>query len=184
MMEVNFQQVDLGKETAETMRLLAPLARQNNLQFDFVRPPEPLYVWLDRQYFGRVLTNLIGNAIKFTNEGSIRVEVAQRDDRVCVYVCDTGVGINESFLPHLFEEFKQESSGLGRLHEGNGLGLTITARLVELMDGRIEVQSKKGKGSVFTVSFAAHVPEPERPPRMRPLPRRQAGTAGAPEVLG
>ncbi|MCH8961696.1 MAG: hypothetical protein IH820_10345 [Bacteroidetes bacterium] len=184
MMEVNFQQVELGKETAEAMRLLAPLARQNNLQFDFVRPPEPLYVRLDSQYFGRVLTNLIGNAIKFTDEGGIHVEVAEREDRVWVHVRDTGVGMDESFLPHLFEEFKQESSGMGRLHEGNGLGLTITARLVELMHGRIEVQSKKGKGSVFTVSFAAHVPEPEQPPRTQPLPRRQAGKVGTPEVSG
>ena len=184
MMEVNFQRVDVGKETAETMRLLAPLARQNNLTFDFVRPPEPLYARLDRQYFGRVLTNLIGNAIKFTEEGGIRVEVAPREDRVCVHVRDTGVGIDESFLPHLFDEFKQESSGLARLHEGNGLGLTITARLVELMEGRIEVQSKKGKGSVFTVSFAVYSPEIERPTRARSLPRRPTGTADASEVLG
>ena len=184
MMEVNFQRVDVGKETAETMRLLAPLARQNNLSFDFVRPPQPLYARLDRQYFGRVLTNLIGNAIKFTDEGGIRVEVAQREDQVCVHVRDSGVGIDESFLPHLFDEFKQESSGLARLHEGNGLGLTITARLVELMAGQIEVQSKKGKGSVFTVTFVAEAPEPGRLAQTRSLPRRQAGPAGAPGVLG
>ena len=136
------------------MQLLAPLARQNNLQFDFVRPPEPLYARLDHQYLDRILTNLIGNAIKFTDTGGVSVEVEQRGDRVCVQVRDTGIGIDESFLPHLFDEFKQESSGLARSHEGNGLGLTITARLVELMDGRIEVQSEKGKGSVFTISFA------------------------------
>ena len=163
MMEVNLQPIDVGKETAQTMRLLEPLARQNNLQFDFVRPPEPLYARLDHQYLDRILTNLIGNAIKFTNAGGVSVEVEQRDDWVRVHIRDTGIGIDESFLPHLFDEFKQESSGLGRLHEGNGLGLTITARLVELMKGRIEVQSEKGKGSVFTVSFAAYIPKPERP---------------------
>lgn len=183
MMEVNFQRVEIAKETAETMRLLAPLARQNNLRFDFVCPPEPLYATLDRQYFERVLTNLIGNAIKFTDEGRVSVEVEQRDDRVYVHVRDTGIGIDEGFLPHLFDEFKQESSGLARLHEGNGLGLTITARLVELMDGQIEVQSTKGEGSVFTVSFAVYAPEQKHSLLAHPVSRRQTGAAGASEVL-
>ena len=73
---------------------------------------------------------------------------------------DTGIGIDESFIPLLFDEFKQESTGLARSHEGNGLGLAITARLVDLMDGEIEVQSEKGTGSVFTVSFPLHVSGP------------------------
>ena len=69
---------------------------------------------------------------------------------------DTGIGIEESFVPLLFDEFEQESSGLSRSYEGSGLGLSITARLVKLMDGTIHVESQKGQGSVFTVSFPMH----------------------------
>jgi len=72
---------------------------------------------------------------------------------VILQVSDTGVGIDEAFLPHLFEEFKQESSGLNRSHEGSGLGLSITARLVNMMEGTIEVESEKGEGTTFTVAF-------------------------------
>ncbi|NKN80807.1 hybrid sensor histidine kinase/response regulator, partial [Weissella cibaria] len=72
--------------------------------------------------------------------------------------------IDPAFLPHLFDEFRQESTGMSRSHEGSGLGLSITRRLVELMQGEIRVQSRKGEGSTFTVVFPRVVPEPETPP--------------------
>ena len=72
-----------------------------------------------------------------------------------IRVKDTGIGISESFLPHLFEEFEQESSGLNRNHEGSGIGLTITKRLVDLMQGHITVESEKGEGTTFTVRLPA-----------------------------
>ena len=78
----------------------------------------------------------------YTDETSVHIEVD-----------DTGVGIDEAFLPYLFDEFKQESTGLTRSHEGAGLGLAITRRLVALMKGRIAVQSTKGQGARFTLSF-------------------------------
>jgi CheY-like chemotaxis protein len=120
------------------------------------------------------VNNLVGNALKFTDAGAVTVTVAASPEAVSVAVADTGAGIDASFLPHLFDEFKQESSGLGRQHEGSGLGLTITRGLVELMGGRIAVESAKGAGTTFTVTFprlgraapspgAPPVPEPERP---------------------
>jgi signal transduction histidine kinase len=66
---------------------------------------------------------------------------------------DTGIGIDEEFLPDLFEEFKQESRGRGRTYEGNGLGLAISARLAEQMNGHIRVETEKDEGSTFTVEF-------------------------------
>ena len=82
--------------------------------------------------------------------------LAEKGDRVFISVTDTGIGIEENFVPHLFDEFKQESSGLSRSYEGSGLGLSITARLVRLMEGTIAVESQKGQGSIFTVSFSTH----------------------------
>jgi len=97
------------------------------------------------------VVNLVSNAVKFTDEGMIRVGLATEGDWLRLQVQDTGVGIDPKFLPHIFEEFRQENNGLTRAHQGSGLGLAITHRLVEMMGGRIEVQSEKGKGTTFTV---------------------------------
>jgi len=180
MMEVNLQPINPVEEVTETLRLLMPLARQRKLALEITAPSEPLMAILDRQYFERVLTNLIGNAIKFTDKGGVHVVVEQVDGRIYVHIRDTGIGIDENFLPYLFDAFKQESTGLARLHEGNGLGLAITAQLVELMRGRIEVQSKKGEGSVFTISFALHtLPATPHGP-LRHTPQRRPGPTGMP----
>ena len=109
-------------------------------------------VRLDEDCYERILYNLVGNAIKFPHEGGVRIEIEKDDDQVHVHVIDTGVGIDPGFIPQLFEEFKQEPNNDVRV-EGSGLGLTITAKLVELLRGKITVDSTKGKGSTFTVSF-------------------------------
>jgi signal transduction histidine kinase len=124
-----------------------------------VPPRIPVHAWLDARCLDGILHNLVGNAVKFTEAGRIRVRVGQEGGRVFVEVQDTGIGIDEHFLPHLFDEFKQESTGLARSHEGSGLGLAVTYRLVKLMNGDITVQSTKGEGSVFTVSFPVYVPQ-------------------------
>lgn len=117
---------------------------------------EPLVpAYLDPDGIHRILGNLLSNAIKFTEQGTVSVEVGAGAADVYVRVADTGLGISASFLPNLFEEFKQESEGLARQHEGSGLGLAITKRLVEGMGGTIQVESKKGAGSTFTVRFPA-----------------------------
>ncbi len=108
---------------------------------------------LDRGAFSSILHNLIGNAIKFTEEGGVVVRVEADERRLHVHVQDSGVGIDPAFMPYLFDVFRQESTGLSRTHEGSGLGLSITQRLVELMDGEIIVESEKGRGSTFTVAF-------------------------------
>jgi signal transduction histidine kinase len=81
----------------------------------------------------------------------VRVAVERAADEAVLVVSDTGIGISDEFLDRVFDEFRQESEGLTRAHEGSGLGLTITQRLVELMDGAIEAESTKGEGSTFTV---------------------------------
>ncbi len=121
---------------------------------------------LDRGALNSVLQNLVGNAIKFTNSGSVELSVRSVLGHVEIEIKDTGIGIDPSFLPHLFDAFRQESIGLQRSHEGSGLGLALTKRLVDLMDGEIRVESVKQEGSTFTVSFPqvgtdeVHVPEP------------------------
>lgn len=145
--------LDVGREVAAAARLLQPLARRKGLVLEVEDAAQGAAARLERTALGRVLNNLIGNALKFTEEGGVTLGVAADAEHVRIEVRDTGIGIADAFLPHLFEEFRQESSGMSRTHEGTGLGLAITRRLVELMDGTIAVQSTKGEGSVFTVQF-------------------------------
>ena len=94
------------------------------------------------------------------------LEVGRQADRVMLCVRDTGVGIDQAFLPHLFEAFTQESTGLTRSHGGIGIGLTVAKRLVDLLDGSITVESEKGRGTVFTVKLPASPPARPIPARM------------------
>ncbi|WP_161541555.1 sensor histidine kinase [Rhodothermus marinus] len=162
--------VEVTETVQNVYKLLEPLARKKGLDFRMELPPEPLRVFGDPSAVERVLTNLVGNAIKFTPEGEVVISVTADEKRVRIAVRDTGVGISEEFLPHIFDEFRQESSGEDREFEGSGLGLAIAARLVKLMEGEIEVVSEKGKGSTFTVVLP-RAPERGTPSGM--FPRRE-----------
>ena len=110
----------------------------------------------EADYLDQCLVNLVSNAIKFSKENStveIRCEGTTRDGREfgSVSVQDWGKGMDEDFLPSMFEEFTQESTGEARTHEGSGLGLSITKGLVDAMGGRIEVETTKGEGTTFTI---------------------------------
>ena len=107
----------------------------------------------------QVLFNLIGNAVKFTEQGSVSVDVGYcllEDDQVefSAAVRDTGIGIAASALPTLFERFIQADSGIARRYGGSGLGLAISRGLVDLMGGRIDVETQPGRGSLFRVTVA------------------------------
>ncbi|WP_456425915.1 HDOD domain-containing protein [Rhodocaloribacter sp.] len=148
---------DLVEQVRTTVPLFREQALQKRLSLSLALPEEPIEVEQDRAAVNRVLMNLISNAVRFTKEGGVVVGVEARGPAVTIRVTDTGIGISEVFLPHLFEEFRQESSGLARTHEGSGLGLSITKRLVELMGGEISVESERGKGSTFTVRLPRRV---------------------------
>ena len=126
---------------------------------------------LDDYYMGdamklqQVLLNILSNAIKFTGEsGKVTFSAAQRrrakNDAVLRFIVnDTGVGINEEFLPHIFEPFSQESTGTTALYGGTGLGLAISKSIVDMMDGKITVRSIKGIGTEFTVDVKLGITE-------------------------
>ena len=112
-------------------------------------------VLADAPALSRVLANLVSNALKFTAAGDVRVSARVAADRVEIAVADTGAGMSPAFLETLYEPFRQASTGWSRTHEGTGLGLTITQRLVHAMGGTVAVESAPGCGTVFTVSLAA-----------------------------
>src|SRR5690606_6549766 len=143
--------LDVAQEVHALADSLRPLATQKGLGLVVHAPVSGVHAYADRVALDRVLTNLLRNAIKFTEEGRVVVSVRARGAEVWVRVSDTGRGIGEAFLPKLFDAFHQESTGVTRSHEGTGLGLTITKRLVELMGGTITLESTPGEGSVFSV---------------------------------
>ncbi|MEF8817682.1 MAG: HAMP domain-containing sensor histidine kinase, partial [Salinibacter sp.] len=128
-------------------------AEEKGLAFRVDLSEPPVWARLNDQYLEQILRNLIENAIKYTDDGSVEVSTGTVDDRVYVEVEDTGIGIDDEFLPDLFEEFKQESRGRSRTYEGNGLGLAISARLADQMNGSIRVETEKHEGSRFRVEF-------------------------------
>ena len=152
--------LELGHEAEDAARLFHARAEQKGVVLRTALPPEEIYAHLDRAALHRVLSNLLSNAIKFTNEGHVTLGLARDVEEACLRVEDTGVGISEDFLPYLFDEFRQESKGLARSHTGSGLGLSITRRLVERMEGTIEVESTKGVGTCFTIRFPCCRPSP------------------------
>ncbi len=161
---VNIEPLSVEEVIQEVRRTNEGLFRRGRKPVDFVvivEEPIPT-IYADRVRLNQVLTNLISNAHKFTEEGTVTLRVYQSDHHVCLEVRDTGVGIPPDALEHIFERFQQAHHTGGR--EGAGLGLPIVKHLVELHGGTIEVQSEVGKGSVFTVRLPL-VPHAEARPR-------------------
>jgi CheY-like chemotaxis protein len=126
----------------------------------------PEWLECDAGRIRQVLLNLAGNAIKFTQQGEVRISasVGPRGDGEFVdlrfAVSDTGIGIPEESRTSIFEAFRQADGSTSRMYGGTGLGLTISARLVELMGGAISVESEPGRGSTFRFSVKAHLAAP------------------------
>ena len=127
-------------------------ANQKGIEYHTVRRTEiPEYVVGDDVRVKQILTNIIGNAIKFTSKGSVSFEVHRDDDMLCFDVIDTGTGIHEDDIPKLFMPFYQLHEENHRYVQGSGLGLSITQNLVQLMKGTLNVDSVYGEGSTFRI---------------------------------
>jgi signal transduction histidine kinase/response regulator RpfG family c-di-GMP phosphodiesterase len=119
-------------------------------------------VYIDLEKFDKVLYNLLSNAMKFTSAGgAIHLSLVAFDNRCVLQVKDTGIGIREDQIPHLFERFRQADGSASRKYEGTGLGLALVKELVELHGGQVQVASIYGEGTTFTVTLptgVAHLP--------------------------
>lgn len=147
--EVDFEQVDLIALINRTIALMHVLAREKGLDLRLVSAVREVEVLSDERMLNQILVNLLGNAIKFTQNGFVEVRVGLTESWITVEVEDSGVGISASALNRIFEPFEQESGGTGRRYEGTGLGLPIARRYAELLNGHLEVRSELGAGSTF-----------------------------------
>ena len=145
----------------EAVDILRPMASAKGVSLTADLPPDDAAIVGDRECLRELLLNLVGNAIKYNRErGSVQVRAALQDGKEWrIEVRDTGRGIPEEDLPHIFDEFYRGENGRDPASGGSGLGLAIVNQIVQLHRGSIDVSSRVGEGSVFTVVLPA-VPEP------------------------
>jgi len=159
--------VDLVEGVAE---LLAPRAREKGISLiTHIDPDLPARVLGDPVRLRQIVTNLVGNAIKFTDSGYVRMSVDSADPHarplaLTLSVADTGIGLEEEQKARLFEPFMQADATISRRYGGTGLGLSICRRLVELMAGQIAVETMPGRGSTFRVTVPLDVADPAPEP--------------------
>jgi signal transduction histidine kinase len=146
------------REVVQTVfSAVEPLAVEKNLVLKVTVPSNLRSGKGDEQRISQVFLNLVGNAIKFTEEGEVRVEVTTSDGMFLVSVSDTGPGLSEADQEKIFEEFHQADSSSTREKGGTGLGLSIAKRIIEMHGGRIWVESSLGKGSTFWFTLPVRV---------------------------
>lgn len=152
---LNKRTFNLRQFMHETIYIHAVSAREKSCEFSLHIDDAVLDgLYTDSDRLRQVINNLCSNAIKFTESGSIQVDVRHNEDsELVITIKDSGIGINEDDIPLLFNEFQQIDNSYSRKHQGTGLGLTISKQLVELLGGKIGVRSKFGKGSDFWFSL-------------------------------
>lgn len=141
---------NMVKLVEEACGSLQPLAERKNLSLQVSVAPDVGEMVSDRRRVSQVLINLLNNAIKFTESGSVKVDSRISGDRVVISVADTGIGIRDADLPTLFKPFRQIDTGTTRQYDGTGLGLSICKKILQLLGGSIRVESRFGEGSCFT----------------------------------
>ena len=150
---VNLEQINLYELATELKSDYATMSKENSLAINWQAPTDLPSIMSDRVKLRQVVINLIDNAIKFTDQGSVNISFRALADEPFVEICvaDTGIGIAEEFLPQIFEKFRQIDSTSTRHYSGTGLGLYLVNSFVGRLDGSVSVQSKLGHGTTFTV---------------------------------
>jgi len=147
---------DVGTAIEKVAGLVRPFAERNGIALQVEAATSLGSISSDRRRVEQVLLNLLHNAVKFTERGSVTLRASVVGSELEIAVADTGIGIHPEALATLFRPFQQIDTGLSRSHEGTGLGLAISQRLAGLMEGRIDVASEPGRGSVFTLRLPLH----------------------------
>lgn len=155
--EINYREMNIIPELQDVFETFKGIVSVKNLDYELKLHKDIEILFIDVSMFRTIVENLINNAIKFTNEGSVLVETdneENEDSEMFVFrVKDTGIGIKKKHLPIIFKDFKQISEGTNKAYPGTGLGLSITRRYVQLLGGEISINTEEGQGSTFEVKF-------------------------------
>lgn len=159
-LDFSFEDLDACDVVASVVESLRPQADAKGLEISASLPEEPVPLRTDRTRLREILTNLVGNAVKFTDTGSVSIAVRGDGSRVAFEVADTGRGIAPEEAERIFLEFVKSAETDSRLATpGAGLGLAISRRIAEALGGTIELESEVGRGSTFTLTLPAQPPE-------------------------
>jgi len=165
MQEIHRTTIDVNKLLSSVVKLFEPVAVKKGLKLTFVPDNPKLFMLSDSYMLEHIFNELISNAIKYTDTGSVtiltNILIAEEDSRLVIEVRDTGIGIPMDNQAAAFDAFRQVSEGWGRSFEGTGLGLTICKKYVTMLGGEIMLESDLGCGSRFSVSFPADILQPE-----------------------
>ncbi len=165
---LHVETIDVRDISANVVRMATSLCRDKPYEPNLVGPS--FQIASDGERVHQILTNLVGNAIKFTNEGFVTVDITPEEDGgVTLAVKDSGRGIDTDHVEMIFEEFRQVDGSSTRAHDGVGLGLAISRRLAAALGGALTVTSKPGKGSTFFLRLPAAPPERTKSDDLTPL---------------
>ena len=152
--ETNFSKFDIEKDLLEDLTLeFYSRAKMKNLELKYKNAATKTKVFADQYSLEQIFSNLIDNAIKYTSEGEIDITLKNEGNKICITVCDSGIGISKDYLPKLFNPFTQEEGGINRRYDGTGLGLALVKKYAEINNAEIRVKSSKGRGTKFTISL-------------------------------
>jgi PAS domain S-box-containing protein len=154
--KVSWERTDVVRVAVEAVDTVQPEADRKGLCLTAQLPDPPLILHTDPARLRRILLNLLGNAVKFTESGEVALDMGLEQDTLRIAVRDTGLGIPPDFLNRIFDPFIQVDASETRTQSGTGLGLTITRELARLLGGTVAVDSTLGSGSTFTVELPAH----------------------------
>lgn len=158
-MELEFLDVSTKEITDSLSSLFTQVAKEKNINFEIISKDAPIVIKTDKMRLEQILKNLISNAIKFTEKGSVSLEIKINDDDnkiICFIVKDTGIGIPLEKQPLIFEAFQQADGSTKRKYGGTGLGLSISRELAKLLRGEIILHSTVGEGSSFTLCLPVY----------------------------
>jgi signal transduction histidine kinase/response regulator RpfG family c-di-GMP phosphodiesterase/HAMP domain-containing protein len=151
--EIEITKFNANSLIAGLVSMIMPQATEKNIALLHKESDAGLFLTSDAGKCSHILQNLIGNAVKFTEKGQVEVIGRQKDNRIEITVTDTGIGISENHLPHIFDEFRQADGTTSRRFGGTGLGLAIANKYANLLGGTVSVKSAPGKGSEFTLTL-------------------------------
>jgi len=165
--ELDLNPVNLGENGEDYVPMLRSLAEKKNVHFEFAQHDiQNRYVYVDFLRLNQVVINVVSNAVKYTpSGGSVMVDVSQVPSEregyglYQIVIKDTGIGMSAEYQQHLFDEFSRERTSTVSKQQGTGLGLAITKRIIDMMEGSIEVDSKVGEGSKFTIRIPMRIQE-------------------------
>lgn len=150
----NIQNLDIVPLINKIFSDYGTVAENRKIKFNFEKKCEKAVVLGDDYSITQIISHLVDNALKFTEQGSVNISINSNEEgKVVLNIVDTGIGISDKFLPQIFEPFLQEDQGYSRKYEGNGLGLALVKKFCEVNKANIEINSQKGVGTNCTVIF-------------------------------